>query len=167
VINQVVRALIDHVQWVFFGDLPPNMTDLAPRLEFVQQIALPFFPATLARLDLDLMLAPLAENRFNEAKSNLRLLYAGMLGYPVVASDVPAHRGLPAKLVPNQWGAWLEAIQERLSDPAAAQREGQVLRDFVRANFITDRHLETYYQTWTGKVPEDSRSRSAAIKLEA
>lgn len=167
VINEVVRALIDQVQFVFFGDLPPNMADLAPRLEFVPQVALPFFPATLARLDLDLMLAPLAENRFNEAKSNLRLLYAGMLGYPVVASDVVAHRGLPAKLVPNAAPLWVEAIRERLADPGAAWREGAALHEAVLANFVTERWIGPYYQTWTGRVLEAAPSRSAAIKLEA
>ena len=45
------------------------------------------YPRALAALDLDLALAPVEQNLFNECKSNLRLLEYGACGFPVVCSD--------------------------------------------------------------------------------
>ncbi|MBK8533723.1 MAG: hypothetical protein IPL59_00575 [Candidatus Competibacteraceae bacterium] len=45
-------------------------------------------PAALAALDLDPAVAPLEHHRFNRAKSNLRLLEYGVLGWPVVCTDI-------------------------------------------------------------------------------
>ena len=50
-------------------------------------------PEALASLNLDLALAPLESNSFNEAKSHLKLIEYGILGFPVICSDVTAYRG--------------------------------------------------------------------------
>jgi glycosyltransferase involved in cell wall biosynthesis len=45
-------------------------------------------------IDFDVGLAPLASNVFNRSKSHIRCLEYAALGVPVVASDVPAYRGI-------------------------------------------------------------------------
>jgi O-antigen biosynthesis protein len=155
-LNDVVRTLIDEVQWVFFGEFPSALNDLVNRIEFVSQVALPLFPATLAALDLDLMLSPLAQNRFNRSKSHVRLLHAGILSYSVIATDIEAHAGFPVKLVPNEPAAWVSAIRERIADPSAMRREGEALREFVLRNYMVDSWAAAYLNAWSGSATATS-----------
>jgi len=97
------------------------------------------YPAKLASLNLDLAIAPLEQNIFNEAKSNLRLLEYGILGYPVVCSDIYPYQQAPVKRVTDN--AWLEAVRERIYDLDAAFKEGQELKQWVIKNWLLEDHV--------------------------
>jgi GT2 family glycosyltransferase len=143
-IEQVVRETAAEVDWVFFGMCPdclrPYVSEVHEAVRFEE------YPAKLASLNLDLAVAPLEHNRFNEAKSNLRLLEYGVLGWPVVASDIEPYRDAPVCRVPNQPRAWTSAIRERVHDLESAWREGDRLRDWVRANWMLSQHLAEWEQ---------------------
>jgi hypothetical protein len=147
-IDGLVRALVDEADFIFFGDVPSALADVAARVQTIAPVPLPFFAPMLAALDLDLMLAPLASNAFNECKSNLRLLQAGMLAYPVVGSNVEPHRTLPITRVANSPAAWLAAVRERIAQPAALRREGETLRAAVYAGYLIDDWADRYLETW-------------------
>ena len=106
------------------------------------------YPAKLASLDLDLAVAPLEVNRFNECKSNLRLLEYGILGWPVVCSDVLPYRGAPVTRVPNRPEAWLEAIRARIHDLDEAQKEGEALQRWVREGWMLEDHLGEWIEAY-------------------
>jgi glycosyltransferase involved in cell wall biosynthesis len=151
-IEALVRAVIDEADFVFLGDVPNELADLASRVRSFSAVPLPLFPAMLAALDLDLMLAPLAANAFNECKSNLRLLQAGMLGYPVVASDIEPHRALPVTRVAQTPAAWIAAVRDRVHDPGALRREGETLRRAVHAGFLVHDWVDRYLDGWGGRT---------------
>ncbi|MGH8484596.1 MAG: glycosyltransferase, partial [Pseudomonas sp.] len=90
-IVDVVKALADEVDWVFFGMCPEELLPYV--YEFHGVIDLSIYPAKLASLNLDLALAPLEFHIFNDCKSNLRLLEYGACGYPVICTDTEAYRG--------------------------------------------------------------------------
>ena len=102
------------------------------------------YPEKLASLNLDLAVAPLEHNRFNECKSNLRLLEYGVLGWPVVASDISPYREAPVCRVPNQPRAWIRAVRERIHDLDAARAEGDALRNWVREHWMLQQHLDAW-----------------------
>jgi hypothetical protein len=60
--------------------------------EFHSGVPIEEYPRKLASLNLDLALAPLEENAFNECKSNLRLLEYGACGFPVIATDIVCYQ---------------------------------------------------------------------------
>ncbi len=140
---EVVKATATEVDWVFFGMC---LDELRPYVREVHDFELRFssYARKLASLDLDVAVAPLALHPFNEAKSNLRLLEYGILGWPVVCTDIHPYQGPPVKRVPNEPRAWIEAIRERAHDPEAAAREGQALREWVLRGFILEDHLEEW-----------------------
>ena len=134
---EVVAATADEADWVFFGMCPEPLRRYAREVHpfeagFVDYVR------RLASLGLDLAVAPLEVNAFNEAKSNLRLLEYGMLGWPVVCSDILPYRGAPVARVPNEPAAWIAAIRERLNDLEAARREGERLRQWVLAHHVLE-----------------------------
>lgn len=147
IIADVVKDLADEVEWVFFGMCPDTIRPYIH--EFHAGVPTPEYPAKLASLNLDLALAPLEHNEFNECKSNLKLLEYGVLGYPVIASDFgPYQCGFPVKLVKNRTRDWVQAIRDHLSHPPALSQRGDRLRDHVRAHWLLQDHLDEWIDAW-------------------
>ncbi|WP_084612608.1 glycosyltransferase [Pseudogulbenkiania sp. MAI-1] len=139
-IFDVVKELADEVEWVFMGMCP---SEIRPYVKEAITTWLPYdrYPAAVANLNLDLAIAPLEVNAFNEAKSNLRLLEYGALGWPVVCTDIyPYQTGdAPVKRVPNTTAAWVEAIRERVHDLGTCHAEGDRLRQWVDGYWLENR----------------------------
>jgi len=146
-IADVVRDLSSEVDWVFFGLCPDGLRPYVK--EFHSGVPLAQYPAKLASLDLDLALAPLEDNPFNEAKSHLRLLEYGILGYPVVCSDIYPYQGdFPVWRVANRYRDWIRVIREALSDRQALSQMGDRLREHVRAHWLLENHLDDWLRVW-------------------
>jgi GT2 family glycosyltransferase/SAM-dependent methyltransferase len=147
-IADVVRDLADEVEWVFFGMCPDK---LRPYIhEFHNGVPIEEYPCKLASLNLDLALAPLENNSFNECKSNLRLLEYGACGFPVVCSDIVCYQDdLPVTRVKNRYKEWTAAIRMHLDDLDAAARMGDALRDAVRKDWmLTEDKLLHWRDAW-------------------
>ena len=143
----VVEETAKEVDWVFFGMCPDSLRPFVK--EFHDWVPIPEYPAKLASLGLDLGVAPLEFNPFNEAKSNLRLLEYGVLGIPVICTDIVPYQGdLPVCRVKNRHRDWVKAIREMASDRAACQREGETLRQAVLADWMLDQHLDEWCKAW-------------------
>ena len=150
VIADVVRELANEVEWVFFGVCPDKLRPYAH--EFHKDISIERYPATLASMNLDLALAPVEQNLFNECKSNLRLLEYGACGFPVIASDVRCYQGctdLPVTLVKNHFRDWVEAIRMHISDLDATARAGDALRNAVLGGWMLEGdNLSKWRKAW-------------------
>ncbi|MBF4207561.1 glycosyltransferase [Pseudomonas donghuensis] len=145
----VVKELANEVDWVFFGMCPDVLRPYVK--EFHTGIAMSLYPQKLASLNLDLALAPLESNLFNDCKSNLRLLEYGACGFPVVCADTKAYQGyLPCtRVIGNTTQAWLEAIRMHLADPQASYRQGDALREVVLRDFmLTPDKLQPWANAW-------------------
>lgn len=146
-IIDVVKATADEVDWVFFGMCPDAIRPLVK--EYHEPVKLADYAARLASLELDLAIAPLEDIPFNHGKSHLRLLEYGVLGYPVVCTDITPYRGAyPVTRVPNKFKAWVDAIRERVAERAALAREGDALRAHVQQHWMLDDHLDDWLRAW-------------------
>ncbi len=141
-IESVVKKLSKQVDWIFFGMCPkslrPYLREYHPMVSFVE------YPRYLASLNLDLAIAPLENNAFNEAKSNLRLLEYGILGYPVVCSDIYPYQNAPVTRVKNTEQAWYCAILEHLYNQEASLKQGAELRRWVLERYLLENHLHEW-----------------------
>ena len=143
----VVRELAGEVDWVFLGMCPEILRPYVR--EFHAGVGLPQYQDKLAALNLDLAIAPLEIHQFNEAKSNLRILEYGIMGYPVICTDIVPYRGdLPVTRVSNKHEVWVAAIREKLSDLAALAAEGDSLRRYVEENWLLEDHLDEWLSAW-------------------
>jgi GT2 family glycosyltransferase/ADP-heptose:LPS heptosyltransferase len=146
-IADLVRDTASEVDWVFFGLCPEALKPLVK--EFHPGVPLDQYAAKLAVLDLDLAVAPLEDNAFNEAKSHLRLLEYGILGYPVICSDLTPYQGdFPVTRVANRYRDWTRALREAVSDRAALRAQGDALRAKVLADWMMEDHLDTWLKAW-------------------
>lgn len=148
IIREVVRQLADEVDWIFLGmcldDMRPSLAEFHKGVDFER------YPEKLASLDLDLAIAPLAINAFNECKSNLRLLEYGALGIPVIATDItPYQCGLPVTLLANRPDLWTKSIRDKLSEREALRHEGERLRTAVFKEWTQQQHLDQWMSAWS------------------
>ncbi len=144
IIFDVVRKTAQEVDWVFMGMCP---NEIRPYIkEFHPFVSIDRYPEKMASLDLDLAVAPLLENEFNRAKSNLRLLEYGVLGWPVICTDIEPYRayGAPVTRIPNDPAEWIAAIRTHVSRPEDNAAVGDRLREWVLRHFILDDHLEEW-----------------------
>ncbi len=144
IMSEVVKATADEVDWVFMGMCPE---DIKPYVhEFHYFVSMAEYPAKLASLNLDLAIAPLEIHPFNEAKSNLRLLEYGILGWPVICTDIYPYRtnNPPVIYVQNQVDEWIAAIRQILADKAALANAGSLLKTWVLEHYM----LEDYLDEW-------------------
>lgn len=158
-IHEVVKATAAEVDWVFFGMCPKALRPYVA--EFHAPVVFEEYPAKLASLNLDLAVAPLEYNRFNEAKSNLRLLEYGVLGWPVVCTNIHPYQGAPVEQVSNNSRAWINAIRERVAAPDAAAAEGARLRQWVLDHWLLENHLPEWCDALTAG-PANTVRRAAS-----
>lgn len=148
VVRDVVRELSDEVEWVFMGMCLQELN--AHIKEFHAGAPFNAYPQELAKLHLDLAIAPLELNPFNECKSHLRILEYGILGIPVIATNItPYQSGFPITLVKNKHQDWVKAIREHINDVDETYKRGDALRQYILDNWMLDQHLEAWRDAWT------------------
>lgn len=141
-LKEVIEQTRNEADWVFFGMCPEELRPLLA--EYHPLISFDEYPASLAALNLDIAVAPLAQTAFNQGKSNLRLLEYGVLGIPVVCTDIDPYQNSPACRVANTVNAWTTALRERIYDADAREREGLALQQWVHRNYLLEDHLEDW-----------------------
>ena len=147
-LKEVIEQTRGEADWIFFGMCPneirPLLVEYHPFTQFAD------YPAGLAALNLDIAVAPLAQLPFNQGKSNLRLLEYGILGIPVVCTDIDPYHNSPACRVTNTPEAWIEALRERIYDIEGRELEGAAMRKWVQQDFLLENHLEEWLSAHLG-----------------
>jgi SAM-dependent methyltransferase len=105
------------------------------------------YPAMLKGWDLDIGIAPLRDNAFNRAKSNLRWLEYSALKIPTVASSVRPF----AECIKNQNGIlcstrqdWYDRLKNLIELPAARSVYGENAYSDVKDRFNMEKVAEQY-----------------------
>ncbi len=106
----------------------------------------------LKALDLDLAIAPLEYNRFNECKSHLKLLEFSALGVPVVCTNIYPYQESPGILIDpknTQWKNWLEVLD--LYDKSERMRMEDAIKHYQWAQkYVLERpeNVEIIRHCW-------------------
>lgn len=148
ILYPVVKATAHLVDWCFLGPVPNVLRRYA--VEVHELVPIEAYPAKLSSLDLDLAVAPLEAHPYNDAKSNLRLLELGAMGFPVICSaDVGAFDvDLPVTWVVNRPDAWIAAIVSAIADRDALAGQGDALRLAIRDHWLMDGRADMWASAW-------------------
>jgi len=98
-VNDVIRKTVDKYQWVFLGAHPLPIRDLVQsgKVEFHPWRRLYEYGQGLKDLNVNMIVAPLQDNTFNKAKSDLKYIEACALGLPIACQDLITYENAPIK----------------------------------------------------------------------
>lgn len=149
-IADVVKDLADEVDWIFFGMCPSKLRPYVK--EYHSGVPIHLYPQKLATLDLDLAVAPLENNQFNDCKSNLRLLEYGSCGFPVVCSNSRAFMdsNLPVQIVKNRYKDWVDAIKLNIFDNEyRLQKARDLQKEVLKIHMLNKAQLTNWFKHWS------------------
>lgn len=113
-----------------------------PRLRLVESVKIEQYPQLLAGFDI--AIAPLLDNKFNRAKSDLKVVEYGMLGLPVVASKSPSYcrfiRHGENGLLAGSDKDWLKALSALIESRDLRDKLGGNIRRAAQ-NRVIERHI--------------------------
>ena len=120
-----------HVTFTHLGSMAGNLRedpfrDLPP--ERLRRVAWNSRQHTMAYdlADIDILIAPLAYNDLNRAKSKVKILEAGAMAIPIICTDIESYRGdSPAVLIPqNDPKGWYDALKLLIEDSDTRRKLG-------------------------------------------
>jgi glycosyltransferase involved in cell wall biosynthesis len=148
-LEEVIRK--QPVPWrlICFGALPHWLHDLAQELPS-KVVTLPWvafqeYPQVVAWGGFDFAIAPLVAHPFNETKSKIKWLEAGIQGIPLIASRIGPYATIPAGCairVGNDHEEWTEAMISLLVDADLRQMYRENAYETVRETRTLDSGAE-------------------------
>ncbi len=106
------------------------------------------YPQVMGSRGWDLAIAPVIDNAFGNAKSDLKIKEYAALGIPVMASDVRPYRDAKANGAPidlaDTYQEWYEGLKALIGDKTARQRKAREMKTWSEKNWIQDRIGERF-----------------------
>ena len=94
-----------------------------------------------------MFIAPLCNNNFNKAKSDLKYIEASALGLPIACQDICTYEDAPIKF--NTGDEMIDKIKETLSDERRFIKESVNGRNVAEGRFLeTEKNLYQYYDNY-------------------
>jgi glycosyltransferase involved in cell wall biosynthesis len=123
------------------------------------------YPQELANLGFDIGLAPLRDNYFNRAKSNLRYLEYGALKIPTVASNVEPFKNTDSSgiLKVSETEDWINALSFLIDDEYARKKAGLAAYRDVKDNYNVKK-IAAHYVNILKKF-EEGRLKSQKLAI--
>jgi len=102
-ITDFIRSTCQKYQWCFIGHCPRQLEDLArdKKIEIWPGSDLLNYPRELYMKKPNVILAPLQDNVFNRAKSNIKLLESWALGVPAIVQNLEPYAKYTDSLFSN------------------------------------------------------------------
>lgn len=146
------------IEIMIFGFVPKVLENL-PNTFYVKAVNVEKYMETLARLNFDLMLAPLADIDFNTYKSNLKFIEAAVMGVPMIGSDVIAYNttikdGHNGWLLPNNPYRWMKLIERIRKDKELLSTVAGNAYKTVEDNFDLDKTYKLWVDVYNKAVAE-------------
>ncbi len=88
-----VKKTTHDYQWVFVGGIPSELKN-NNGIEYHPWQPILKYPKFMRSLGIDIMIAPLEHNTFNESKSNIKALESVSLGAALVCTDIEPYHNL-------------------------------------------------------------------------
>lgn len=154
-----ISAILDEykdIKFAAIGACPQILFDRYPeRILFHQFVDVYDLPDLMHRMKFTIGLAPLAENRFANARSNLRLLMYSTLRIPTIASDFgpykrAAEENFSMVTVENTLEAWYEAMKKLIDNEDHRLYLGQAAREKTWQSY----RAENMVPKWNALVKE-------------
>jgi len=147
---RVIEATKHKYQWVFLGAYPLPLTPLvrSGEIEFHQWERLYTYPEKISKLNINAMVAPLQDNTFNKAKSDLKLIEASCYGIPIVCQDLVTYENAPYKFKTGD--EMIDQLDEILGKKGKYMNISSRFRKIVENRWLElDENIDKYNELYT------------------
>ena len=135
-VNEVITKTVDKYQWVFIGAFPLSLRHLVAsgKIEFHPWQRLYEYPALLDKLEPNMLIAPLADNTFNKAKSDLKYIEACCYGIPIACQDLCTYKDAPYKFTTGD--EMIDIIKSCLKDKSTYMARSKSARAVANKRWL-------------------------------
>lgn len=157
-VNEVIAKTVDKYQWVFLGAFPLPLSPLvrAGKIEFHPWAQLYNYPEKIFNLNVNMMVAPLQNNTFNKAKSDLKYIEAACFGLPIACQDIDTYQNAPIRF--KTADEMVDRIDETLAKKGKYMNECAKLRKYAESRFLeNEENIGKYVELYT--LPYGSSDR--------
>lgn len=151
--EHVLKAIIDtrhKYQWIFMGAFPPPLLPYVKsgEIEFHPWQPLYAYPKKIYDLNINLMIAPLQDNPFNRAKSDIKYIEACILGIPVICQDICTYKDAMLKF--NSGEELLDKIDSTLKNKPKYRVMSTEMRKIGETRFLESvENVGCVYESYT------------------
>lgn len=141
-----VRFLITNIFASYFDD-----TEVKDQVQAIPWINLEEWPQKYKELGLDIGIAPLADNLFNRAKSNLRWMEYSLQGVPSIVSPVEAYKCVRDGVdgfIAKEADDWFTALERLVLDESVRDKVGKTALHRIETEYNIDRNIQLWANTY-------------------
>lgn len=157
-VNEVIRKTVDKYQWVFLGAHPLPIRDLVQsgKVEFHPWRRLFEYGQGLYDLNVNMIVAPLQDNTFNRAKSDLKYIEACALGLPIVCQDLCTYENAPIKF--RTGDEMIAQIETTLQDRKRYKALCRKAKQYADTRWLEDdKNIDCYTELYQYNVGDPKR----------
>tara|TARA_A100000171_G_C2127335_1_gene144377 strand:+ start:932 stop:2140 length:1209 start_codon:yes stop_codon:yes gene_type:complete len=157
-VNDVIRKTVDKYQWVFLGAHPLPILDLirAGKVEFHPWKTLYNYGQGLYDLNVNMVVAPLQDNIFNRAKSDLKYIEACALGLPIACQDLCTYENATIKFKTGD--EMIAQIETTLQDRKRYKAICRKARQYADTRWLEDdKNIDCYTELYEYNVGDPKR----------
>lgn len=157
-VNDVIRKTVDKYQWVFLGAHPLPILDLvrSGKVEFHPWRKLYEYGQGLYDLNVNMIVAPLQDNTFNRAKSDLKYIEACALGLPIACQDMCTYENAPIKFKTGD--EMINQIEYTLQDRKRYKALCKKGRQYAETRWLEDdKNIDCYVELYQYGVDDERR----------
>ena len=155
---QTVRKTVNKYQWIFIGAFPMGLRDLvrSGKIEYHPWVPLYEYPRLVKKVKANVMIAPLHNNNFNKAKSDLKWIEGCALGLPTICQNLCTYTDAQFKF--NTGEEMVDQIDAVMSDKTSYMKTVRKGRMVAETRWLENPdNIGKYVELYTTKYGSASR----------
>ena len=145
--------------WIFVGACPPKLKEYTKtkEIEYWGWSPIGLLPQTIMQREGNMMVAPLADNLFNRAKSNIKFQEACAYGLPIACQDLNPYEEAPIKFKTGE--EMIQRIRETLRSEDTFLQASRQARATADENWLeVEENITTFKDVYTYPYGDSRRS---------
>jgi hypothetical protein len=142
-IIDIIKKTVKQFKWVLMGGCPMELAEFVRSgdIEYISWVKLWDYPYAFNALNVNIVIAPLQNNKFNLAKANIKHIEAGALGIPCVCQNLEPYKEAPLRF--DTADEMVSIIKRTLNDRRIYLTESDVARKNATKYWLED-HIQEY-----------------------
>jgi len=145
-----IQKTVNKIDWVFIGGFPLQLRPLVQsgKIEFHPWVPLYDYPRLVKRLKVNCMVAPLQDNTFNRAKSDIKYVEACAFGIPIACQDIGTYDQAPYKFTTGD--EMIDLVNSFVSDQQTYMKSCRKAYQYARTRWLeNDENIDKYVELYT------------------